>query len=180
MSKLSKNHPLRTVMQQLFNKDSQDSTSQIIPLLRQEEGVRYTPYLDSLNFPTAGVGFKLGPTGAALSNYTFTLDDNTINAWLQDVVTDTQADMGMNPAIFAALATCNYPRQDILTSMAYQMGVDGLGEFHDTLTAIAAGDFDKAAQGMLNSSWATETPDRAQREAAVMKSGSYDGIYDFS
>lgn len=37
--------------------------TQIVPLLRQEEGVRYTPYLDSLGYPTVGVGFKLGPQG---------------------------------------------------------------------------------------------------------------------
>ncbi|MEG1154796.1 MAG: hypothetical protein RSD94_02895 [Acinetobacter sp.] len=56
--------------------------SEIIPLLRQEEGVRYSPYIDSLGYPTTGVGFKLGPAGAPLSHYTFTLDDDTIDAWL--------------------------------------------------------------------------------------------------
>lgn len=52
--------------------------TQIVPLLRQEEGVRYTPYLDSLGYPTVGVGFKLGPQGVSLKNYTFTLCDSTM------------------------------------------------------------------------------------------------------
>lgn len=56
--------------------------SQIVPLLRLEEGVKYTPYLDSLGYPTVGVGFKLGPQGASIKNYTFTLGDDTINTIL--------------------------------------------------------------------------------------------------
>ncbi|MEZ2604953.1 hypothetical protein [Kluyvera intermedia] len=73
--------------------------SEIIPLLRQEEGVHYSPYIDSLGYPTTGIGFKLGPQCAPLNH-------------------------------------CNQPRNDILTSMAYRMGVNGLGNFHHMLSAI--------------------------------------------
>lgn len=156
-----------------------ENQSQIIPLLRQEEGTEHKPYIDSLGYPTVGVGFKLGPKGAPLSHYTFALTDPVIDAWLQSLVDEVQADMAENDEIFSAMKACNYPRQDVLTSMAYQMGVSGLAGFHNTLAAVAAGDFDKAAAGMLDSTWAKQTPERAEREAAVMRSGVWSPTYDF-
>ncbi|WP_336284194.1 glycoside hydrolase family protein [Citrobacter arsenatis] len=153
--------------------------SEIIPLLREEEGVRYDPYIDSLGFPSTGVGFKLGPQNAPLSHYTFRIDDNTINAWLQSDVDAVKATMQKDAAVSQALTHCNQPRQDILTSMSYQMGENGLDGFHNMLSAINAEDWDEAATQMLDSTWAKQTPERAQRHAEVMRSGKWDPTYDF-
>lgn len=153
--------------------------SEIIPLLRQEEGVRYSPYIDSLGYPTTGIGFKVGPQGAPLSHYTFSLSDNTINAWLDDNVQSVQAGMMQNSEIVIALNHCNQPRKDILTSMAYQMGVNGLGKFHHMLSAITTEDWGEASAQMLSSTWAKQTPDRAKRHAAVMLSGQWSLAYNF-
>ncbi|MEO3956522.1 glycoside hydrolase family protein, partial [Chromobacterium piscinae] len=78
------------------------------------------------------------------------------------------------PSIAAALKQCNPARADVLLSMAYQMGVDGLAGFKNTLAMITAGNFTGAAAGMLNSKWAKQTPKRAQRHAEVMRTGAYD------
>ncbi|EDR7562756.1 lysozyme, partial [Salmonella enterica subsp. houtenae] len=43
-----------------------NKNSEIFSLLKVEEGVRHNPYIDSLGYPTVGVGFKLGPQGANL------------------------------------------------------------------------------------------------------------------
>lgn len=153
--------------------------SEIIPLLEQEEGTRYEPYIDSLGYPTVGTGFKLGPAGAPLSHYTFSLDKPTNDAWLQGLVDKTQKAMTNNSDIYDALCCCNQPRQDILTSMAYQMGVEGLSEFHHMLEAICNQDWDEAAAQMLDSTWAHQTPERANRHAAVMRSGQWAPTYNF-
>lgn len=153
--------------------------SEIIPLLREEEGVRYTPYVDSLGYPTTGIGFKLGPQGAPLSHYTFTLSDKTIDAWLSDNVDAVRSSMQQDDEIAAALTHCNQPRKDILTSMAYQMGVNGLDDFHHMLSAVVAEDWEEAASQMLDSTWAKQTPERAQRHADVMRSGTWAPTYDF-
>lgn len=153
--------------------------SQIEPLLRFEEGVRYVPYIDSRGYPTTGVGFKLGPQGAPLSHYTFTLSDRTIDAWLQDDVDVTLQDMQKYPNIVAAQAHCNQPRLDILTSMAYQMGASKLSGFKNALAAMVREDWSEAAAQMLDSTWARQTPERAQREADVMRSGCWSPTYDF-
>lgn len=148
--------------------------SQIIPLLNFEEGFRARPYIDTEGYPTVGVGFLIGPKGAAVSNYTFSLSKNVSDVWLQEIVDARLKDMQSNPSIAAALKQCNPARADVLQSMAYQMGINGLAAFKNTLAMVAAGNFAGAAAGMLNSKWATQTPKRAQRHAEVMRTGSYD------
>ena len=148
--------------------------SMIIPLLNFEEGFRARPYIDTEGYPTVGVGFLIGPKGSSVSNYTFSLTKNVSDVWLQELVNSKLSDMKAQPSISAALKQCNPARADILQSMAYQMGVDGLAGFKNTLAMIAAGNFTGAAAGMLKSKWAKQTPKRAQRHAEVMRTGTYD------
>lgn len=65
------------------------------------------------------------------------------------------------------------PRMVAMTSMCFQMGPgdDGFGGFVNTLKMIAAGQFSAAADNMLKSLWAKQTPARAQRVAAMMRAG---------
>jgi len=148
--------------------------SQIIQILNFEEGFRARPYIDSLGYPTVGVGFLIGPKGAALSNYTFSLSKNVSDVWLQEIISNVTAQMNADKIISTALKQCNPARADILTSMAYQLGVSGLANFKNTLAMIAAGNFSGGAAGMLNSLWARQTQSRAQRHADVMRTGTYD------
>ncbi|UYU30296.1 lysozyme family protein [Siccibacter colletis] len=148
--------------------------SQIIPILNYEEGYRERPYIDTEGFPTVACGIKIGPKGAPLSNYTFSVPRGVGDVWLQVFTDKVIAQCSSTPSIRAALQKCNPARADILYSMAYQMGVNGLAGFKNTLAMIAAGKFDEASSGMLNSKWARQTPNRARRHAEVMSSGSYD------
>lgn len=156
-----------------------EQKSEIIALLRYEEGVKYQPYIDTLGYPTIGVGFKLGPQGAALSNFTLALTDNVINIWLMENINSVYISMGMNDEIKRAMSFCNQPRKDILASMAYQMGVGGLAKFHKTLSAIAHKDWDKAAEEMKGSVWEKQTPHRVARHISVILSGQWAPVYNF-
>lgn len=147
---------------------------------RSRVGIRTRTREISLGYPTVGVGFKLGPAGASLKNYTFTLCDNTINAWLADDVADVQSEMQEKEDISAVLTHCNQSRKDILTSMGFQMGVSGLAGFKNMLKAIVAEDWNEAVEQMLDSTRAKQTPNRAQRHAAVMQSGKWRPTYKFS
>lgn len=148
--------------------------SQIIPILNFEEGFRSRPYVDSEGYPTIGTGFLIGPKGAPLSNYTFSLSKNVSDVWLQELVDTKTVEMKASPAIYAALKNCNPARSDVLVSMAYQLGTQGLAGFKNTLQMIAVGNFTGAAAGMMSSLWARQTPKRALRHADVMRTGSYD------
>lgn len=148
--------------------------SKIIPILSYEEGYRAKPYIDSQGYPTVGVGILIGPKGAALSNYQFTLPKDVADLWLQSFVNSTIANMNATPSIYAAMKACNDARKDVLISMAYQMGINGLAQFKNTLASVAAGNFSAAAAGMLASAWARQTPNRAKRHAQVMTDSTYD------
>lgn len=153
--------------------------SQIIPLLNFEEGYREKPYIDTEGYPTVACGIKIGPKGAPLSDYTFSVPRDVGDVWLESFVNTTIAKMNANPSIVAAMKSCNPARRDILISMAYQMGVDGLAGFKNTLAMVTAGNFTGAANGMLSSKWATQTPKRAKRHAEVMRTGEmtvYEGL----
>ncbi|MFU9135707.1 glycoside hydrolase family protein [Erwinia tasmaniensis] len=148
--------------------------SQIVPILKYEEGYRDEPFIDSLGYPTVGCGIKIGPKGASLTSYIFKVPRQVGELWMQTLVEGKIFAMQQRPLLISALNQCNDARSDILYSMAYQMGVEGLSGFSNTLAAIARGDFTSAADGMLNSLWARQTPARAKRHADVMRSGSYE------
>lgn len=148
--------------------------SKIIEILNYEEGYVESPYLDTLGFPTVAGGIRIGPKGASLSNYTFTVPREVGDVWKMVIMDKKIAAAGKYPRIQAALEKCNEPRRDVLYSMMYQLGLEGLNNFTNTLNSIAAGDFDAGADGMLNSLWARQTPKRARRQAQVMRDGTYD------
>jgi len=65
------------------------------------------------------------------------------------------------------------PRQAVLVNMAFQMGIQGVQKFKKTLSLVEMGDYDGAADGMLKSLWAKQTPNRAAEMAQQMRSGQW-------
>lgn len=147
---------------------------QIVQILDYEEGYKENPYIDTQGYPTVAGGIRIGPKGASLSSYTFSVPRNVGDVWQSTVAAQKLAQMKTVPSIASALANCNAARSDILLSMAYNLGVNGLSAFKNTLAMISAGNFSGAADGMLNSLWAKQVPNRARRHAEVMRSGTYD------
>jgi len=71
------------------------------------------------------------------------------------------------------LDNLNPPRQGVLLNMAFQMGTGGLFLFVNTLNLIRDGKFEEASHAMLQSKWATQTPDRAKRLAEQLRTGEW-------
>lgn len=149
----------------------------IVSLLRYEEGFKEKPYYCSEGYPTIGTGIKLGPKGAALSNYQITISKEVDAVWMSEIIRQKVAEMSANQGITAAMLACNDARQAVLISMAYQMGSDGLAKFVNTLKAVAEKRWSDAASGMLNSAWAKQTPNRAKRHAKQMLTGEWSPEY---
>lgn len=122
-------------------------------------------YQDHLGFWTIGIGRlidkrKGGGISKEESAYLFAND-----------VADKTAEVRRALPWFARL---NEARQGVLLNMAFQMGTEGLLAFKNTLAMIQAGQYDAAADGMLNSKWAREqTPARAKRLADQMRTGKW-------
>ena len=60
--------------------------------------------------------------------------------------------------------------QVALAMMVFQLGPEGVMEFHQMLRAISGGYWLNAAQEALNSKWTKETPKRAHQVAALLRS----------
>lgn len=143
-------------------------------LLIFEEGYRSTAYRCSEGYPTIGIGTKIGPKDAPLKYYTFTVSKTVARAFLREEINrlvDVLRD-------YAWFKSCNEARKAVLISMAYQMGTAGLLGFKNTLAMIERGEYDKAAENMLKSKWAQQTPARAKRHAEVMRTGSFKAYED--
>lgn len=163
----------------------------IFDLLDFEEGFRTKPYIDTEGFPTGGYGFKLGPKGAPLSHYTFTIPKSAGEVWMRCICDDMVLQIDSNPAYadirkalnklrsLTAPGVSDYsdPRICVLLSMGYQMGLDGLAKFKNTLGHIAQASWGNAKAGMLASLWAKQTPKRAKRHAETMLNGHWPDEY---
>lgn len=64
----------------------------------------------------------------------------------------------------------NAVRQGVLAEMVFQLGINGVRKFAKMLDALNRDDYELAADEMLDSSWAQQTPDRARRLADLMRS----------
>lgn len=62
-------------------------------------------------------------------------------------------------------------RQYALVDMCFQLGINGLLKFKKMLKAIEVGDFEEASKQCLDSSYAKQTPSRANRIARLIKTG---------
>lgn len=130
--------------------------------LCQEEGFRPHAYKDSLGYWTIGYGTLIderlgGGITEAEARY---LLMNRIGA--------VEVALDRNLPWWRELSEA---RQQVLAQMCFQMGISRLLGFRKMLAALKAGDFEEAAQEMLDSRWAKQTPARAARLAAMMRKG---------
>ena len=72
------------------------------------------------------------------------------------------------PEIYSAL---DEVRKSVLLNMCFNLGIGGLLEFNNTLAFIAAGDWERAANGMLASKWAKQVGRRAIELSELMRKG---------
>ena len=137
-----------------------------LPLVKREESCRLVAYPDPLTGKEPWtVGW--GQTGPNVGPET-AISQAQADSWLLSKVLSVIGDLDREHPWWRSL---NLPRQAVLVSMAYQMGEAGLDGFKNTLAAIEGGYYALASAKMLMSAWAKQTPNRAAREAAIMKSG---------
>lgn len=137
--------------------------SELLRQLKGDEGVEPCVYQDHLGFLTIGCGRLVDDRkpGAGLRPY-------EIDFLLQNDIDDRIDQLTRKFPWFQDLGDV---RKGVLVCMAFQLGMDGLLEFKNTLSLIELGKFNEAAAAMLKSKWATQTPARAQRMAKQMATG---------
>lgn len=133
--------------------------------LRRDEGEKLQLYKDHLGYLTIGIGRLLDPRkGGGISK------EESAMLFRNDVVKKQQELYKK----FPWAQNLSDARQGVLLNMAFQMGIEGLSEFKNTLAMIKAGDYATAAAGMLNSKWAKkQTPERALRLSKQMETDTW-------
>ena len=69
-------------------------------------------------------------------------------------------------------------RQNVMVELCFNMGINTLLTFVNTLHAIETGNYPLAADGMRRSRWARQVGQRAVRLEQMMASGKWQGILD--
>lgn len=107
--------------------------------------------------PTIGIGILLSAPGGLTQDEITYLANNRIVKLRVALVKLFPWFIGLSPI-----------RQDVITEMAYQLGISGLAHFPKMIHALEAKDYDTAAREMINSNWRKQTPERCEELAALM------------
>lgn len=131
----------------------------MIRQLRLHEGERLKPYRCTAGKLTIGIGRNLEDRGITAEESAYLLGNDIT---------------GFYAALLRELpwvAQLDDVRQRVLLDMAFNMGIAGLLTFKNTLATIKAGDYEKAAGMMLQSRWAEQVGQRADRLSRMMFTG---------
>lgn len=118
--------------------------------IRKEEGLRLTPYLDTVGKLTIGYGRNLDDRGISLEE---------AESMLARDVRETVEEISHYPW-FKNLSP---RRQAALVNLHFNVGRQSFSHFYRMIAALAVGDWQGAANEVINSRYATQVPNRAQR-----------------
>lgn len=127
--------------------------------LRLHEGERLRPYRCTAGKLTIGVGRNLEDRGITAEESAMLLS-NDISREERELL-----------AALPWVAKLSEVRQRVLLDMSFNLGLQGLLAFKRTLAAIQAGQYQQAAGMMLESLWAQQVGQRAQRLSQMMATG---------
>lgn len=125
--------------------------------LIDEEGLRLKPYRDTVGKLTIGVGRNLDDVG---------ISEDEARILLEHDITRVARSLDTHLSWWTRLSQ---DRQNVLVEMGFQLGIAGLFRFRKFLLALEMGDYEGAKDEMLDSKWARQTPDRADRLAKRMR-----------
>lgn len=136
--------------------------AELVRQLKGDEGVVPYAYQDHLGFWTIGVGRLIDKRKGGQ------LRPDEITYLLQNDIDDRIEALTRALPWFQDLDDA---RRGVMLNMAFQLGTEGLLKFERTLVLIRDGKYENAAHAMLQSLWAKQTPERAERMAKQMLTG---------
>jgi lysozyme len=135
-----------------------------------DEGKVLHAYLCSEHHKTVGIGHKVLETDPESSLYIYGIgadvtDDQRISEGrcYELFQEDVQVAISGCQKIYDNWEELPQEMQHVLINMCFQLGQGGLGKFKNFKTAIEDYQWQRAAEEMLDSRWAGQTPERAQR-----------------
>lgn len=144
-------------------------------MLKKEEDFRAKPYLCSEGFPTIGYGQKIGEKFEPLPNIE-TTEPEAYKKMLGMNEANEKTYLN-NPDIYRCYFHLNDNRKAVMLSIAYQIGIYGVLKFKKLLAALEMANYSEAANQMLDSLAARQTPARWARNADQMRTGELNAYY---
>ena len=129
----------------------------LLEKIKHHEGFVEHVYDDSLGIPTIGYGFAIKD---------LILDEDIA----EDILMRKLEKLKRNAnARFQWLEDMPQEVQAVILNMCYQLGVTGVSKFRKAISALQEGDWDEAANEMLDSLWARQTPNRATELSDIVR-----------
>ena len=127
--------------------------------LIKEEGYEKMPYLDTHVPPliTIGVGRCLGRVGISDEEVMYLLNNDIESVFLQ--LTNAKPEWQYY----------HHNVRIVLCDMAFNLGVKGLSKFRNMWRCLAEEDYIGAAEELMDSKYAEQVPNRAKRNAKLLR-----------
>ena len=124
--------------------------------LMHDEGLRLHPYRDTVGKLTIGFGRNLDDVGITRREAEIMLDNDIEQVRLE-------------LSRFDWFDQLDSSRRDVIMNMCFNLGLPTLLKFENMIAALSSHQYQRAADEMLDSKWARQVGDRAERLAEVMR-----------
>tara|TARA_R100000808_G_scaffold22948_1_gene50374 strand:- start:570 stop:992 length:423 start_codon:yes stop_codon:yes gene_type:complete len=129
----------------------------LLEAIKHHEGFVEHVYDDSLGIPTIGYGFAIKD---------LILDEDIAEEILIRKLEKLKRNANSR---FKWLEDMPVEVQEVIVNMCYQLGVTGVSKFRKAISALQEGDWNEAADEMLDSLWAKQTPNRATELSNIVR-----------
>jgi len=136
-----------------------ETVQQLRADLKRDEGLRLKPYLDTVGKVSIGFGRNLDDRGISEDEAEFLLAED-VKLVLNDI-----------RHLFPWVLNETQNRQRAFANLLFNLGATKLGKFKNTLAHWAAGQHQKAADGIRASLYAKQVGARAERIAKLVEQG---------
>ena len=135
------------------------NVKKIRALLELHEGRRNQMYQDSRGIQTIGIGHNLRDRP---------ISDRAVDLIFEDDLNDHVADLFR---AFPWTENLDEVRQAAAIDLAFNMGIQTLSTFKNTMAAFKSGNWEATALGLENSKWYTQVATRAPRIVRMIRTG---------
>jgi len=126
-------------------------------LVTEGEGLRLKPYMDTTAKITIGYGRNIDEEGISWEEAKMLMANDIVRSYNELL------------AEFSFFKELSEFRKAVIADMHYNLGLSRLLSFKKMLRAIQLGNFDMAADEIMNSRYAQQVGDRAKRNYYIMK-----------
>jgi len=132
----------------------------LVEMIKLHEGLSLRPYKCTAGKLTIGVGRNIEDNGISEEESDFLLQ-NDIKRCEKELES------------LSFWGSLDEVRKCVLIDMCFNLGITRLKGFKKTLGYISVGSYENAANEMLDSNWADQVGQRAQRLSLMMKTGEW-------